>query len=49
MSNSDSFRRTLEQIASLAQKHPDFRFEYIQSFIGQLGSDARPTHGGAMF
>lgn len=35
---SDSFRRSLEQIADLARKHPDYRFEYIQSYISQLGS-----------
>ena len=40
---SDSFRRSLEQIADLARRHPDYRFEYIQSYISQLGSEGEVT------
>ncbi|HEY9841064.1 MAG TPA: hypothetical protein V6D23_11455 [Candidatus Obscuribacterales bacterium] len=39
-SKRDSFRRILEQIASLARMHPDYRFEYIQNYASQLGSQS---------
>lgn len=40
---SDSFRRTLDQIADLAHKHPDYRFEYIHSYISQLTALGDPA------
>lgn len=39
----DSFRQILGQIAELAARHPDYRFEHIDSYIRQLGSgDSKP-------
>lgn len=33
---SNSFQETLELIARLAQKHPDYEFELIQTYIQEL-------------
>ncbi|PKL76138.1 MAG: hypothetical protein CVV27_11835 [Candidatus Melainabacteria bacterium HGW-Melainabacteria-1] len=40
MSDTQRFRQLLEQIAELTGKHPDYRFEHIDSMMGSLAGDA---------